>query len=163
MLYKLQRPIYLIGGSIQFSQYILYTYSFILSSKSSSTDAVLESLAHYRFVSPFAQIWREGVPKLLGCFIPPLLNGKGYLCSIMNNKAKIIRIRLGLGNIFIPLHLNLRLGLHTRLLSSWPLGKILTGSVHLRVTLYTLSGYPELGVADILSNPYWRTMFWDFA
>ena len=30
-----------------------------------------------------------------------------------------------------------------RLLSSWPLVKIWTGPVHFRVTLDTLSGYPE--------------------
>ena len=37
----------------------------------------------------------------------------------------------------------------SRLLLSRPLGKILTRSVHFRVTLDTLSGYPELWISKI--------------
>ena len=41
---------------------------------------------------------------------------------------------------------------YIRLLFSWPLGKILTGQVHYRVTLDTLSGYPEPWSLTILGN-----------
>ena len=42
--------------------------------------------------------------------------------------------------------------LSTRLLSNLPLGKILTGTVHCRVTLDTLSGYPEPWSSTILGS-----------
>ena len=45
----------------------------------------------------------------------------------------------------------------TRLLSSWPLGKILTGPVHYRVTLDTFGEYPEPWFSKILGSDRERT------
>ena len=42
--------------------------------------------------------------------------------------------------------------LFIRLLPSWPMVKILTGPVHFRVTLDTLSGYPEPWSSKILGS-----------
>ena len=44
------------------------------------------------------------------------------------------------------------LWVNIRLLPSWPLVNILTGPVHFRVTLDTLSGYPEPWSSEILGS-----------
>ena len=46
---------------------------------------------------------------------------------------------------------------YSRLLSSWPLGKILTGPVYYRVTLDTLSGYLEPWSSKLLGSDRERT------
>ena len=69
---------------------------------------------------------------------------------------KVVRCRLQLGCVAARALLKARIHgareavagqgdctVYSRLLSSWPLGKILTGPVHYRVTWDTLSGYPE--------------------